>query len=41
VVAARVLEVYSTVVAATPAVVTAEEEPRTDWLPKSLRDLLR
>jgi phosphatidyl-myo-inositol alpha-mannosyltransferase len=41
VVAARVLEVYSTVVAATPAVVTAEDEPRMDWLPKSLRDRLR
>ncbi len=40
-VASRVLDVYSSVVAAHPAVVTAEDEPRTDWLPKPLRDLLR
>jgi phosphatidylinositol alpha-mannosyltransferase len=41
VIAARVLEVYSAVVATTPAAVTAEDEPRTDWLPKALRDRLR
>jgi phosphatidylinositol alpha-mannosyltransferase len=41
VVAARVLEVYSTVVAAAPAAVTGDDDSLTEWLPKSLRDLLR
>ena len=41
VVAARVLEVYSTVVAAAPAAVTGDDESLTEWLPKPLRDLLR
>jgi phosphatidylinositol alpha-mannosyltransferase len=41
VVAARVLEVYSTVVAAAPAAVTGDDDSFTEWLPKPLRDLLR
>ena len=41
VVAARVLEVYTTVVAAAPAAVTGDDESFTDWLPETLRNRLR
>jgi phosphatidylinositol alpha-mannosyltransferase len=41
VVAARVLEVYSTVVAATPATVTSDDESFTERLPEPLRERLR
>jgi phosphatidylinositol alpha-mannosyltransferase len=41
VVAAQVLEVYSTVVAATPAAVTGDDDTLTDWLPEPLRNRLR
>jgi hypothetical protein len=36
-----VLEVYSTVVAATPAAVTGDDDTLTDWLPEPLRNRLR